>query len=47
LTCGVNIFFNPKKPHSAKLQVNYRRMTDDDPAKPDKNALDVLMQLCF
>jgi len=47
ITAGVNFMFNPKNPHSAKLQLDWRKTREGDPARTDVNAVQVLLQLLF
>jgi len=47
VTVALNILLNPKNPHAAKIQVNWRKLREGDPSRTDKNALQVLLQICF
>jgi len=47
LTVGLNVLLNPKNPHAAKIQVNWRKVEEDNPDLKEGNTLQVLLQLCF
>ena len=47
ITVGVTFFFNPKEPHTAKLQLNWRKLREGDPAEGDENIFEVLLQIRF